>query len=283
MDRRRFLGSTAAVMAGLGAASALSPLKEKPGGGFRTIAYNIYGANGWPKRRENKWRRQAIHGQMPERIALELALYAPDIVSFSEAPEEAKVARIAERLEMNYAYFPGGFSGAILSRFPISASRNHSLPSADPDAEEPFTRHCGRAVLALPEGALQVYSVHLHPALHEIRMREVALVQALLEKEPAGASVLVQGDCNHRPDSPEYGAWREAGLEDTAARGGREPGGTVTSAKPGGRIDYIWAKGPVSARFEQYRTLYEGAFRLDADDPFALALSDHLPVLADFA
>ncbi len=279
MNRRRFL--CAAAAAGLAVRSAAG--QDKPGGGFRTIAYNIYGADGWPKRRENKWRRQQMHQQIPERLALELALYEPDMVTFSEAPEEARVARIAEALGMQYAYFPGGFSGAALSRFPIIESQNHSLPSADPDAKEPFTRHCGRVVIDMPVGRLRVYSVHLHPALHELRMREIALLRGMLETEPADVPLLLQGDCNHTPDSPEYAQWREAGLEDTAVRGGAEPGGTVTSAKPGGRIDYIWAKGPVARRLKEHRVLYEGAFRLDTGDPGALALSDHLPVMADFA
>ena len=65
-------------------------------------------------------------GQMPKRLADELALYEPDIINFSESPEEAVVKEIADRLGMNNVVFPSGqnWPGALLTRFEIVDSKN---------------------------------------------------------------------------------------------------------------------------------------------------------------
>jgi len=248
-----------------------------------TIAYNVYGFRGWPENRANRARREAARGQMPARIALELACYGPDIVTLSEADSEAAVAEVATHLDMNYAYLDGGFPGAILSRFPVLEHENHSLPSKDIDALEPFTRYAGRAVIDAPGGPVAVFSAHLHPRSRDLRLREIEQILAWLERDiESRATFLVQGDLNHPPDTPEYAAWRDAGLVDAFASKGVGVEGTVRSNKPTVRIDYVWAHGPLAETVRECRALYEGAFRVNPEDPTSFALSDHLPVLATF-
>lgn len=281
MTRRKFV--LASLLFASAAAARRAGTQEAAASKLRTIAYNVYGCHGWPGNAANKARLEPARAQMPRRIGLELALYAPDIVSLSEAGEEAFVAAIADTLGMKYAYFDGGFPGAVLTRFPIRDSANYSLSNKDIDALEPFTRHAGRAVLETPDGDLIVYSAHLHPRSREVRLREIALLRERMQPDfDAGRPLLLQGDLNHTPESPEYEAWTAAGLVDTFAAKGEGNPGTVRSIQQAMRIDYVWAHGPLAGRVEMCRVLFEGAFRVNRDDPAAFALSDHLPVLAEF-
>lgn len=65
-------------------------------------------------------------GAEPRRLADELALYDPDIINFSESPDEPVVEEVGERLGMKYVYFPSGqnWLGALLTRFEIVGSKN---------------------------------------------------------------------------------------------------------------------------------------------------------------
>jgi len=91
-----------------------------------------------------------------------------------------------------------------------------------------------------------------------------------------------QGDLNHRPDGPEYGRWREAGLVDAYRRDGETSEFTFPSTTPRQCIDYIWSNAVLARRGSAARVLFEGPFRTNPEDPRSFALSDHLPVLADF-
>jgi len=282
MLRRDFLTATGAMAAGalLGSRHA----GAKTGLALRTIAYNVYACKGWPERKGNRARLAIAQPQIHERIAMELAMYRPNLVTLSEAPKEAIVARIAHRLQMKHVYFKGGFSGALLTHLPIRESENLSLASCDVDAREPFTRHLGCAVLDTPAGPLSVYSAHLNPHHEDVRLREIAaILGAIAPDRKAHRAVLLQGDLNHRPNTPEYAKWIEAGMTDAFALKGTGIEGTVTSIRPKARIDYVWMDGPLTGRLTETRTLFEGAFRVNPDDPASFALSDHLPVMANFA
>lgn len=73
-----------------------------------------------------------------------------------------------------------------------------------------------------------------------------------------------------------------AGLVDTLAVVGQRDAATFSSVEPRGRIDYIWAAGPLAKGVLESRVLNEGQFRTNPEDPASFALSDHLPVLARF-
>lgn len=292
MDRRNFIQSSGV----LGAALALSGAKEEAAtlrGGFTSVSYNILACHGYPDLDTNHHKRVIAEQRMVERLALELALYQPDLVTFQESPSEAMVAEIAKELGFNHAWFPGGwpgnddwpggFPGTIMSRFPIKDDTNR--PSAtDPHPEELFTRHWCAATLETDTGPLRVFSAHLHPEDEAIRAREItAILDVLVPALATGESLLFQGDLNHRPDGPEYERWVAAGLVDTlAAATGKKDTPTFSSTEPKGRIDYIWAGGPIASRIAESRVLFEGAFRTNPEDPTSFALSDHVPVLARF-
>jgi endonuclease/exonuclease/phosphatase family metal-dependent hydrolase len=272
-----------AVGAGLAASTSrwADYPKRRP---LRVIAYNVFGGTGWPYQRRLA-QETVAKGQMPKRLAMELALHDPDIVNFSESPAEEMTLEVAELLGMNHVRFPSGgkWPGTLLSRFEIAESKNVPLNGERP--KELFTRHWGRATLKLPDGEpLIVHSAHLFPgADRAIRLREIqAIIAAMRPDVNANRSVLLLGDLNHGPDTPEYKQWLDAGLVDTFAKVGQGKGLTITSDIPKSRIDYILARGPIASHVQESRPLFEGAFRLHINDKQSFALSDHLPLLTVF-
>lgn len=282
--RRRFL-CVASSIAGAAATVGLPAFGQSPKTPLRVIAYNIYRCTGWPHQRPLA--QQAVKlGQMPKRLADELALYEPDIINFSESPKESVVKEIADRLGMRYVDFPSGqnWPGALLTRFEIVTSRNHPVVG-DERPKDLFTRHWGMAELRLPNGqALIVHSAHLRPGAEpEIRQREISeMLRSMKADLEAGRSMLLIGDLNHSPEQAEYEMWKRGGWVDSFAQVGKGNGATIKADLPKWRIDYVWAAGPIAKQVVESRPLYQGAFRLNIADQQSFALSDHLPQMAVF-
>lgn len=282
ISRRDFCAALS--VAGLVGSTAQSLADDKKPQFLRVIAYNVYVGKGWPSDRPRA--KEAVgKEQMARRLAMELALYQPDIINFSESPGEAIAREVAAHLGMHHVRFPSGgnWPGTLLSRFEITESANVPLGRERPKAL--FTRHWGRATIRLPGGeSLIVHSAHLYPGddpatrLVEIR----AMLAAMKGDLDAGHSMLLIGDLNHRPDAEEYKLWTAAGWVDTFAQAGKGDGLTFKSDKPDRRIDYIFAAGPIAKQAIESRPLFEGAFRLNPADEQAFALSDHLPQFARF-
>jgi endonuclease/exonuclease/phosphatase family metal-dependent hydrolase len=278
--------SSLAGMAMLGTNVMSLRADEKKDKTLRVIAYNVYECTGWPKERAlGKLATQL--GQMPARFSHELALYAPDIINFSESPKEPVVQEIAKLLGMNYVMFPSGgkWPGALLCRFEIKNPQNAPLKTERP--AKLFSRHWGRAEIRLPSGeALIVHSAHLHPpgvGAAEILDQEIrAMLETMQPDFQAKRSMLLLGDLNHPPKSAVYPLWTDAGWTDTFVTVGKGEGLTNKSDKPAGRIDYVLATGPLAKQVIESRPLFEGAFRVNNEDPEAFALSDHLPQFAVF-
>lgn len=301
--RRGFLARTTVLAGGLIASRihvspklALAAESDEPiasSGELRVIAYNILKCTGWPADRELA-KRAVARGQIAGRIALELALYEPHVVNFSESPDEKLTREIAERLGMHHVRFPSGgdWPGTLLSKFEVLESQNAPVASGSRPAEL-FTRHWGRAVLKHPSGQpLIVHSAHLYPVQDPtIRLREIdAMLEAMQSDLKAGGSLILMGDLNHTPDSPEYPKWREAGLVDTfaavgasAASPANPDGKTFAADEPRVRIDYVWCAGPLARNIKSSRSLWDGAFRTNPVDDQSFALSDHVPQFAAFS
>ena len=281
IDRRLFLGALAAgaVTRGL-PARIQDPARQESA--FRTITYNVLALRGYPRTDDNAASLQRARAQMPERMAMELALYAPDLVTFQESPSRELVARVATALGFNFTYFEGGFPGTVMTPHEIVSSENCPLKNGErPD--DLYTRHWGTARLRVHGEELALYSAHLHPNREELREREVTgMLEVMADDLAANRSVILQGDLNHRPDGPEYPRWVAAGLVDTFTAKGQGQPMTIRSNEPRSRIDYVWASGPIADRLSECRVLYEGAFRTNPEDPRSFALSDHIPVMATF-
>ncbi len=251
---------------------------------IRVIAYNVYKLTGWPS--QSRWAKQAVmKGQMAKRLAMELALHEPDIINFSESPNEQLTKEVAALLGMNHIRFPSGGSwpGTLLSKFAIIESQN--APVKGERQVDLFTRHWGRAAIRMDGGdSVIVHSAHLYPTADPTRrLKEVrAMIESMKSDLDAGRSMLLIGDLNHGPESEEYKLWIDAGWVDTFARAGKGDGLTMKADVPKWRIDYVMAAGPLAERVIQSRALFEGAFRLNLNDKESFSLSDHLPQLAVF-
>lgn len=283
ISRRIFCGTVGASVAASSTnlfANGLHP-ETKP---LRVIAYNIYKLTGWPQQR--KLAKQAVAlGQMAKRLAMELALYQPDIINFSESPSEKLTKEVARLLGMQHVRFPSGGSwpGTLLSKSKIIDSQN--APTIGPRPKDLFTRHWGRATIKISnEDPLIVHSAHLYPVADPtIRLKEIrAMIKSMKPDLDAGKSMILMGDLNHGPDSDEYKLWMDAGWVDTFAKIGKGDGNTFKVDTPQWRIDYVMAVGPIAKRMAEAKPLFEGAFRLNPADQEAFALSDHLPQLAVF-
>lgn len=282
ISRREFCAALGA--ASLSSAALPAFADDKKPLPLRVIAYNVYVCKGWPD--DRPLAKIAVQkGQMARRLAMELALYDPDIINFSESPSEAIAKEIAGYLGMNHVRFPSGGSwpGTLLSKFEISESENVPLGSERP--KDLFTRHWGRGTLKLPNGeSLIVHSAHLYPGADPaIRLQEVrAMLASMKDDLASGRSMLLIGDLNHGPDTEEYRLWMDAGWIDTFTKVGQGEGLTIKADTPQYRIDYVLATGPLANRITEARPLFEGAFRVNVADEGSFALSDHLPQLAVF-
>lgn len=285
LSRRQFVLS--AGVAGLSLAGAALPTLSRAADGesrqLRVIAYNVLQCGGWPKNSPLA-RRAVERKQMARRFALELALYDPDIVTFSESPAPELTREVARLLGMEHARFEGGsFPGTFMSRLKVIESRDTPVVGERPEGV--FTRHWGRAVVELPDGSpLIVHSAHLFPVADPtVRLREIDAMLASMQADlDAGRSMILMGDLNHGPDSEEYKRWIAAGWVDTFAQVGEGEGLTFKTDTPEYRIDYVIATGPIAGGIRESRPLFEGAFRHDVADSRGFALSDHLPQLAAF-
>jgi hypothetical protein len=133
IDRRLFLGGLAAsaVVRWLPARLQAQDPASQPTG-FRTITYNVLALRGYPRTDENAAYLERARPQMPERMAMELALYQPDLVTFQESPSRELVARVADALGFNFTYFEGGFPGTVMTPHEIVSSENAPLIAARP-------------------------------------------------------------------------------------------------------------------------------------------------------
>ena len=290
VSRRRFITQTALAAAGIGILGSPRLVKSAVNNTtpIRAIAYNVLECKGWPSDRERAL-KVAEKEQIAQRFALELSLYDPDIIAFAESPDQAITDEIARLMNLNVTYFPSGgyWPGTLFSRFEIIDSENVPMVEGS-RPEDLFTRHWGKATLRLSGSeTLTVYSAHLYPQDNPegriLREREIAEILKAAERDTRnGESVLLIGDLNHTPGTPEYDLWMNAGWVDTHTAAGSGDGNTFRVDDPTRRIDYVMAYGPLAQRITDSRVLFEGAFRLNADDPGSFALSDHLPVMADF-
>ena len=248
-----------------------------------SISYNVYQFKAYPEIDDTKFLLKDIRPQLPERMAMELELYKPNIITFQEAPEERKVKEVADMLGMNYVYFPGGYPGALLTKFKIQSSINCPLASLK-SPDDLFSRHWGKAILKSSTEEIVLYSVHLHPSNDSIRKREIDEILKVMKYEISqNKNIIFQGDFNHEPIQDEYKRWKKSGLVDCFAKKGVEQEYTIKSTFPNRRVDYIWINKIMEERLLRCKVLFENDFRTNPLDERSVALSDHLPVMAEFS
>jgi exodeoxyribonuclease-3 len=225
----------------------------------------------------------------------------PDIVVLVEADVPAVVERIAGRMNMDFAFGEGKRHGAaILSRWPIVESINHSL------LRQELADALLEATIREPGGTQwTVAAVHLHPRAREsdedVRVREVQVILEVFEdRRRSHVQHLLAGDFNANSPIQQIDPqtckkrtrleWEEnggkiprravqilldAGYADSlhACRG--EAAGTTGSFStqhPGQRVDYIFTHG-----IDAGRMISAGV----ETDRLARYASDHFPIWAE--
>jgi endonuclease/exonuclease/phosphatase family metal-dependent hydrolase len=236
----------------------------------RVMTYNIFAGN-------DLQRRSSL-----ERVAALIDSLGADIVLLQEVDrltvrsgrvDQASVLAAATGLHMVFGrsidHDGGEYGNAVLSRWPITASRVVPLDSLLPEpvaAGVQEARTLLHVVVEAPPGPLHVLNTHLdHRAGSTIRpLQSLALLAHVAGAVPPGASAILGGDLNAAPDAVEVRAL-SVRFTDAWSMCGAGPGLTFRTDRPDRRIDYILMSGAACA----------AAFVLE--HPF----SDHLPVIAD--
>jgi endonuclease/exonuclease/phosphatase family metal-dependent hydrolase len=239
----------------------------------RVLTYNIHKCIGGLDRRYD-----------PERIRETIAHYEPDVVMLQEVDQAAlrsdgdrQVDLLGDLLGLRHrTYFPnvtvrrgGAYGNAILSRFPLTDTRNIDLTI--PPKKRRSVLHA-RFRMRLPRAGakgtntrtVHVYNMHLGLSGIE-RKRQLRM---FLESHPfvgfdQRTPVIVAGDFND--------VWGTLGklLEPAGFSGGR-PTPTFPAYAPVRALDSIYVRGDVRLT-HVYRSRLEVAKRA----------SDHLPLIAD--
>jgi endonuclease/exonuclease/phosphatase family metal-dependent hydrolase len=151
------------------------------------------------------------------------------------------------------------YGTAILSRHRIRSWTNTLLPR--PQGGE--QRGVLEAVIKVRGVDVRVFNTHLQHNSQVERLAQIEQIRSLVGT--ASESVVLLGDLNATPESPEIAAITED-LADAWVAAGVGPGYTYDAASPHARIDYVLTSTGVVARTAAVVTTDS---------------SDHLPVVVD--
>jgi endonuclease/exonuclease/phosphatase family metal-dependent hydrolase len=219
----------------------------------------------------NIWNRQGPWERRLELIRAGVRELEPDVIGLQEViqvGDATQAHEIAAQLGYHAAFgsareYGGGvhFGNAVLSRWPILASRVFALPGTTGDEH----RSLLVAELDTPHGKLPFFVTHLSWRLHHgfIRERQVATIAAAVKREApiAGLPPILVGDFNAEPDATEMRFLRGLHALDGASTyfadcfrlKGAGAGVTFDSTRnpyaapthePPRRIDYVYVRGP---------------------------------------
>lgn len=151
------------------------------------------------------------------------------------------------------------YGTAILSRYRLRDWRNTLLPR--PEGGE--QRGLLEARVRVQGVRVRVFNTHLQHTSQVERLAQIARIREVLAQTEE--SVVLLGDLNATPESPEIGAITED-LADAWVEAGVGDGFTFDAASPHARIDYVMSSPDIVARTAVV---------------VATDASDHLPVVVD--
>lgn len=229
----------------------------------RVLSYNIHhGVGGGAGDGKLDLERQA-------RIIKELK---PDLVALQEVDRKTRrsqqvdqAARLGELTGLHAIFgkamdYDGGEYGlAILSAYPIMASRVHALPTER--RREPRALLEATITLGKDGRRLRFFATHLCHESADLRRKQM---QAILDAAGnADELMILAGDLNDGPESEPLKMlakeWHDGG--------GESPKPTYPAHKPNARLDYVFYRPGKRFRLVEARVV---------DEP---AASDHRPVL----
>lgn len=244
--------------------------RGRPSRPVRVATFNIHHGTG-------------IDGRLDlERIAAVIEAGDPDVIGLQEVDRHFgersqfldQATWLAERLGMRVVFGanvdlsppgPGAprrqYGTALLTHDRIREWRNTLLPR--PRGGE--QRGLLEALIKVRGTPVRVFTTHLENSSQVERLAQVDTIRQVLAG--VGESVVLLGDLNATPASPEVAALTED-LADAWAAAGEGDGFTFDAATPHTRIDYVMSSPDVVARTAAV---------------VATDASDHLPVVVDLA
>ncbi len=150
------------------------------------------------------------------------------------------------------------YGNAVLSEVPIRAWRNTLLPRTG-NFEQ---RGLLEALITVRRVQVRVFTTHLQHNSQPERMAQISAIREVIGTRQE--SVVLTGDLNARPDTPEIEAITED-LVDAWTEAGVGSGYTYPAENPTARFDYV-------LHSDDVRTCTAAVLRTDA--------ADHLPVAA---
>lgn len=245
----------------------------------------------------NVWGRYGPWRERGPVIAGALADAGPDLVALQESwagDEDSQAAELGSHLGLHHAISPAdgivASGNAVLSRWPIVATRHAALPGRDDEPGLAFA-----AEIDGPRGPIALVSVitgSFRPGQSADRQDQVRALAAFTAELPRRALKIVCGDFNAPPDSDEIRTLTGRAavpvpgqvFSDAWEIAGTGPGLTWTSANPWAapallpdrRIDYVLTPWP--RRGGQGHPLHAELLGAGRTDP---APSDHYGVLAE--
>lgn len=248
------------VLAGLAltAADAAEPLS------LRVMTFNIHHGEGIDGRLDLERIARVITEARADLVGLQEVDRGVERTGRRDLPAElARLTGLAVRFESNLPHQGGEYGNAVLSRFPVKASRNTRFRAPRPGEQRGFQE------IAVEVGGRELLFINTHLDFRPGDEERLASVDELrLAVSAAGSKpVIVAGDFNAIPGSAPMLRMAEF-LRDAWPVVGNGPGFTIPVRKPTRRIDYIWhtpgALTPVSALV------------------ISTEASDHLPVVVEF-
>ena len=191
-----------------------------------------------------------------EALAQVIETQQPDIVALQEISRGWVIngsvdmlSWLSQRLGLPYyAYTPSGdalVGQAVLSRYPILLAEVHPLPPRDLPLKHSF------AYLQIDAGQttpLNLINTHFHhqPTDSAIRLTQAKTILGFLTDRQLDRLILT-GDLNATPDTPEIQPFYEHGFKDVIIEANLTPGYTVDSVQPSKRFDYIFTSPNLTA------------------------------------
>lgn len=200
----------------------------------RVMTYNIHGAYGLDGRQNVEAIAQVIEGADTDVVVLQEIERGWLLDGNTDL-----LALLSRRLNMPYTVMDTPTDpiagNAILSRYPIVANGQGSLPRLD----TLVGRGYAWAQIDLGAGEeLRVFVTHLHhePERNDVRIEQVSALLQALGKQPY---TILAGDLNAVPGSPEIQMILDTGFVDAWAEAGHGDVNTSVGSQPNWRIDWI--------------------------------------------
>ena len=231
---------------------------------LRVMTYNIHHGEGLDGRLDLERIAKVITDARADLVGLQEVDRGVERTQRRDLPAElARLTGLAVRFESNLPHQGGEYGNAVLSRFPITVSRNTRYRAPRPGEQRGFLQ------VTLEAHGREIMFINTHLDFRAGDEERLASVQELRTAVAAAGArpVIMVGDFNAVPASAPIARVAEF-MRDAWTAVGVGPGFTIPVRKPAKRIDYIWfspgALTPINATVINSEA------------------SDHLPLVVEF-